>query len=164
VKQILSEESFMRIKHQKDFWAGLMFLLVGAGFAAGALSYSFGSSARPGPAYFPFGLGILTALLGAFEIVKALTVNEPGGGRIGPWPLKQMAIILLGVVLFGLMLPKLGLIVALPVLIFVASIPSGEFGYKEVIINCVVLTVFSWLVFVKGLGLTIPMLPTFITN
>ncbi|MBL8328460.1 MAG: tripartite tricarboxylate transporter TctB family protein [Rubrivivax sp.] len=153
----------MKINHQKDFWSGVLFLLVGAGFAVGALSYSFGSSARPGPAYFPFGLGILTALLGVFEIVKAL-LSRSGGGDIGPWPLKQMAIILFGVVLFGLMLPRLGLIVALPVLVFVASIPSGEFKVLEVIINCVVLTVFSWLVFVKGLGLTIPMLPTFITG
>ena len=154
----------MQIKHQKDFWAGLMFLVVGAGFAAGALNYSFGNSARPGPAYFPFGLGILTALIGVFEIVKAMVVGDPEGGRIGEWPMKQMGIILLAVVLFGVLLPKLGLIVALPVLVFVCSIPSGEFHLKEVIINCVVLTVFSWLVFVKGLGLTIPMLPTFIAS
>lgn len=152
----------MLIKHQKDFWSGVMFLLVGAGFAVGALNYSFGSSARPGPAYFPFGLGILTALLGAFEIVKALT-SKATDGDIGAWPIKQMAIILGAVVLFGLLLPKLGLVVALPVMIFIASIPSGEFSWKEVVINCVVITIFSWAVFIKGLGLTIPLLPTFLT-
>lgn len=152
----------MKIKHQKDFWAGVMFLVVGAGFAFGALNYSFGNSARPGPGYFPFGLGILTALLGAFEIGKAL-LSRASDGDIGAWPVKPLVIILSAVVLFGLLLPKLGLIVALPVLVFVASIPSGEFSWKEVVINCVVLTVFSWLVFVKGLGLTIPMLPAFVT-
>ena len=152
----------MKIKHQKDFWAGIMFLVVGVGFAIGALNYSFGSSARPGPAYFPFGLGILTALLGVFEIFKALA-SKATDGDIGAWPLKQMGIILAAVVLFGVLLPKLGLIVALPVLVFVSSIPSGEFSLKEVVINCVVLTVFSWLIFVKGLGLTIPMLPAFMT-
>ncbi len=152
----------MKIKHQKDFWAGIMFLVVGVGFAIGALNYSFGSSARPGPAYFPFGLGILTALLGVFEIFKALA-SKATDGDIGAWPLKQMGIILAAVVLFGLLLPKLGLIVALPLLVFISSIPSGEFNLKEVIISCVVLTVFSWLIFVKGLGLTIPMLPAFMT-
>lgn len=152
----------MKIKHQKDFWAGIMFLVVGVGFAIGALNYSFGSSARPGPAYFPFGLGILTALLGVFEIFKALA-SKATDGDIGEWPMKQMGIILAAVVLFGVLLPKLGLIVALPVLVFVSSIPSGEFSLKEVVINCVVLTVFSWLIFVKGLGLTIPMLPAFMT-
>jgi Tripartite tricarboxylate transporter TctB family len=152
----------MAIKNQKDFWAGLMFMLVGAGFAAGALNYSFGSSARPGPAYFPFGLGILTALLGLFEIVKALTVKS-ADGDIGAWPLRQMLIILGGIILFGLLLPKMGLVVALPVMIFVASMASGEFHLKEVIINCIVLTVFSWLVFIKGLGLTIPLIPVFLS-
>jgi Tripartite tricarboxylate transporter TctB family len=152
----------MRIKNQKDFWAGVMFLIFGAGFAVGALNYSFGSSARPGPAYFPFGLGILTAVLGVFEIVKAM-VSKATDGDIGEWPMKQMAIILLAVVLFGLLLPKLGLIVALPVLVVISSIPSGEFRLKEVVITSVVLTVFSWLIFIKGLGLTIPMIPTFLT-
>jgi hypothetical protein len=55
----------MKIKNQKDFWSGLMFVALGLGFAWGATSYSFGSSARPGPAYFPFGLGILMAIIGA---------------------------------------------------------------------------------------------------
>jgi hypothetical protein len=151
----------MMIKHQKDFWSGVLFFVLGVGFAYGATNYSFGSSARPGPAYFPFGLGILTALLGAFEIVKAL-LSKQKDGDIGPWPLKQMVIILSGVILFGLLIPKMGLIVALPLLVLVSSIPSGEFRVKEVFITCVVLTVFSWLVFVKGLGLTIPMLPTFL--
>ncbi len=152
----------MKIKNQKDFWSGLMFLLVGAGFAAGALNYSFGSSARPGPAYFPFGLGILTAVLGAFEIVKAMLVGD-GEGDIGEWPMRQMLIILAAIALFGLLLPKLGLVVALPVLIFVGSMASGEFHLKEVVITCVILTVSSWLIFIKGLGLIIPLFPVFLT-
>ncbi len=151
----------MKIRHQKDFWSGLMFLVVGVGFAIGALNYSFGNSARPGPAYFPFGLGILTALLGVFEIGKAL-LSKATDGDIGAWPIRQMVIILAAVVLFGALLPKLGLIVALPVLIFISSLASGEFHLREVLITCVVLTIFSWLTFIKGLGLTVPMLPTFI--
>ena len=39
----------MKIKSQKDFWSGLMFVAVGIGFAWGATGYSFGTSARPGP-------------------------------------------------------------------------------------------------------------------
>ena len=54
----------MKIKSQKDFWSGLMFVVVGIVFAWGATNYSFGVAARPGPGYFPFGLGILLAILG----------------------------------------------------------------------------------------------------
>ena len=39
----------MKIKSQRDFWSGLMFVAVGVGFAWGATNYSFGTSARPGP-------------------------------------------------------------------------------------------------------------------
>ena len=53
----------MQIKNQKDFWSGLMFVGVGVAFAVGSLDYSFGNSARPGPGYFPFGLGVLSKFL-----------------------------------------------------------------------------------------------------
>lgn len=55
----------MKVKSQKDLRAGLMFILLGLGLAAGALNYRFGSSAHPGPGCFPFGLGMLLALPGA---------------------------------------------------------------------------------------------------
>ncbi len=153
----------MKIKSQKDFWSGLMFVVVGAAFAWGALTYSFGSSARPGPAYFPFGLGVLTAVLGASVLFKALTVETEDGDPIGAWPLKQGALILGAVVLFGLLIPKIGMAVSLPVLIGVASLASGEFHWKEVLINSIVLTVASWAIFIKGLGLTLPMWPAMFT-
>ena len=62
----------MKIKSEKDFWSGLMFIAVGVAFAWGATNYSFGSSARPGPAYFPFGLGVLMAILGGMILFKEI--------------------------------------------------------------------------------------------
>ena len=154
----------MKIKSQKDLWSGLMFIVVGLGFAWGALNYSFGSSARPGPAYFPFGLGILTAVLGAVLLFGALTIETEDGEPIGAWPLKQMVLILGAVVIFGLLIPKVGMAVALPLLIGISSLASGEFHWKEVLINSIVLTIGSWGIFIKGLGLIIPLWPTFITG
>jgi hypothetical protein len=153
----------VKIKSEKDFWSGLMFIVVGAAFAWGATNYSFGSSARPGPAYFPFGLGILMSILGAAILFKALTFEVEGGDKIGDWPLKQAVLILGAVVIFGLAIPKLGMAISLPLLIGIGSMGSGEFRLKEVLINCAVLTVASWGIFIKGLGLTIPLWPTFLT-
>ena len=153
----------MKIKSEKDFWSGLMFIAVGVGFAGGATAYSFGSSARPGPAYFPFGLGILMSVLGGMVLFKALTFEVEGGDKIGPWPLKQMVLILSAVVVFGFLLPKLGMAICLPLLIGISSLASGEFHWKEVLANSVILTVASWGIFIKGLGLTIPLWPTFMT-
>ena len=38
----------VKIKSQKDFWSGVMFVVMGVAFAWGATNYTFGSSARPG--------------------------------------------------------------------------------------------------------------------
>jgi hypothetical protein len=152
----------LKIKSEKDFWSGLLFIVVGIAFAIGALNYNFGTSARPGPAYFPFGLGVIMSLLGAAILFTSLTIEVEGGDKIGAWPIKPGAWILGGVVLFGLLLPRLGMAVCLPLLIFVASMAGDEFHWKEVLLNAIVLTVGSWAIFIKGLGLTIPLWPTFL--
>ena len=154
----------MKMKSQKDFWSGLMFIVAGVGFALGALNYSFGSSARPGPAYFPFGLGILLAVLGAIVLFKALTVGTQDGDPIGGIPLKPLLIITGSIVAFGVLLPRLGMVISLPILIITAALAGDEFKWKEAIFNALLLTVFSWLIFIKGLGLVIPMWPTFLVK
>ena len=152
----------MKIKSEKDFWSGLMFMAVGLGFAAGATNYNFGSSAKPGPAFFPFGLGVLLALLGAIVLFKSLTIEAEGGDRVGAIPWRPLILVTLSVVLFGFALPKLGMIISLPLLILVTSLAGDEFKLKEVIINSLVLTIGSWLIFIKGLNLIIPLWPTFL--
>jgi hypothetical protein len=150
----------VQIKSQKDFWSGLMFLGVGAAFAVGSLEYSFGSSARPGPAYFPFGLGVLMAILGGMVLFTALTKETPDGDPIGAFAWRPLVIILAAVVLFGALLPRLGLFITLPVLVILSAMGSEEFTIKDAALNAVILTVMSWAIFSKGLGLTIPLLPT----
>ena len=152
----------MKIQSEKDFWSGLMFLVAGTGFAWGATVYNFGSSARPGPGYFPFGLGVLLALMGAFIIFEALTIEVEGGDKIGKWAFKPLIWISASVAVFGWALPHLGMVVALPLLVIVAARAGNEFHWKEAIVNAIVLTVGSWCIFVWGLNLTIPLWPSFI--
>ncbi|MEK8050274.1 tripartite tricarboxylate transporter TctB family protein [Ideonella sp. DXS22W] len=152
----------MKIKSQKNFWSGLMFIAVGLGFAWGATNYSFGSSARPGPGYFPFGLGLLMAVLGAMVLFGSLTVETEDGDKIGAWAWKPLVIIVASVMVFGVLLPKLGMIATLPILVLMASTAGDEFHWKDAVINAVILTAGSWLIFIKGLNLTIPLWPTFL--
>jgi hypothetical protein len=151
----------MKIKNQRDFWAGMMFVVVGSAFAWGATAYSFGSSAKPGPGYFPLGLGVLLALLGAIELFKALTFESEGGGPIGAIAWRPLLIIVGAVALFGYALPHLGLFIALPLLVLVAALAGDEFHLDEVLANAAVLTAFSYAVFVWGLKLVIPLWPAF---
>ena len=76
----------MKIKSQKDFWSGLMFVVVGIVFAWGATNYSFGVAARPGPGYFPFGLGILLSLVGLLVLgIAWVAGNTKVLGRASPY-------------------------------------------------------------------------------
>ena len=154
----------MKIKSQKDFWSGLMFVTVGLGFAWGSLEYSFGSSARPGPAYFPFGLGLLLAVMGAAVWFASITVETEDGDPIGAIAWKPLLIITGSVVMFGFILPRLGMIASLPLLIIVAALAGDEWHWKDSVISVVVLTLGSWLIFIKGLSLVIPLWPKFITG
>ena len=154
----------MNIKSQKDFWSGLMFLVVGVAFAWGSTNYNFGSSARPGPAYFPFGLGVLTAVLGAALLFTSMTIETEGGDPIGAWAWKPLLIITLAVGVFGWALPHLGMFVSLPMLVVASALAGDEFHWKDAIINSIVLTAGSWFIFIWGLKLTIPLLPSFIGN
>lgn len=154
----------MKIKSQKDFWSGLMFIAVGIGFAWGATNYSFGTSARPGPGYFPFGLGVLLAVLGAMVLFKALTLEVEGGDRIGAWAWRPLAIIVISVAGFGFILPRLGMIASLPLLVIVSAMAGDEFHWKDAVVNAIVLTVGSWLIFIYGLKLTIPLWPSFLAS
>jgi hypothetical protein len=141
-----------------------MFLGVGLAFAIGATTYTFGTSAKPGPGYFPLLLGIILAVLGAAVLFTSLTIESERGDPIGAIAWKPLLLILGAVVLFGALLPRVGMIITVPLLILIASLGGDEFHWKGVLITSIVLTVGSWLIFVKGLGLTIPVLPAFIAG
>ncbi|HEY0956391.1 MAG TPA: tripartite tricarboxylate transporter TctB family protein [Roseateles sp.] len=154
----------MKIKSQRDFWSGLLFLAAGLGFAWGATEYSFGTSAQPGPGYFPFGLGVLLALLGALVLFKALTLESEGGDPIGKIAWRPLLVILAAITLFGLSLPRLGLICTLPLTILLSSLASQEFRWRDVLFSSVVLTAGSWALFILGLKLTIPVWPIYLNG
>src|SRR5688500_686875 len=68
----------VRIKAQKDFWAGLMFIGVGGFFLIWALThYQMGSAVRMGPAYFPTVLGGLMVFLGVLVLIESFAMEGP---------------------------------------------------------------------------------------
>ncbi len=102
----------MKIKSEKDFFAGLMFMVVGIAFAWGATTYNIGEGARMGPGYFPLMLGILLAGLGAFIIFESLVVETEDGEPVGKWAWKPLGFVIGANLLFGVLLgglPSIGL-------------------------------------------------------
>ena len=149
----------MKIKSQRDFWSGLMFVTVGVAFAIGATNYSMGSSARPGAGYFPMILSVAMALLGAIVLFKSLVIETEGGDPIGAVAWRPLLVIVAAIIVFGLSLERLGLLITVPLLIVISSLAGREFGWKGVLANAAVLTFGSWGIFVWGLKLTLPLWP-----
>ena len=162
----------MNIKSQKDFFSGLLFIVVGGAFAYGATNYSVGTGARMGPGYFPLLLGIILALLGAVVTFKSLVVETPDGDKIGKWAWKPLFFIIASNLLFGVLLgglpsvgiPPMGMVVAIFGLVVVSSMAGQSFKLKEVLILATVLAVMSYLAFVVLLKRQFPVWPSFIVG
>jgi len=147
----------MKIKSPKDFWAGLMFIGVGAFFVAWAAThYQLGTAVRMGPAYFPILLGGLLVFLGVLILLESFAMTGPPVPRFSFRPL---ILISLACVVYGYVMKPLGLVGATAAIVIISAYGGHEFKWKEVIILAIVLIVFSVLVFVKGLSLPFPLWP-----
>jgi hypothetical protein len=151
----------MQIKNHRDFWAGLLFIVTGVLFMVLSRQYQLGTAAKMGPGYFPTILGGLMALLGLLVLLPSFKGPKVEVSKID---IRMILFVLVAVAVFALALPKLGMIVAVFLLILISSLASHEFNLKTTLISAVVLLAFSWLVFVKGLELQFPFLPTFLTQ
>lgn len=151
----------MNIRNQKDFGAGLMYMVIGLFFTFMATQYSMGTPAKMGPGYFPFWLGLLMTALGLLILIKSLSAKA-AIEKIPPFNWKIIGLITGSVVLYGVLLPTMGFVVAVFVLVFMSASASHEYHWKGTLINAIFLVVFTYSVFVLGLKLQFPLLPSFL--
>lgn len=138
------------IKHPKDFYSGLMYAVIGAGAIMVARGYNMGTSVRMGPGYFPTILGGLLVLVGLISMIRAFTHE---GERIKSFSWKEIVLVLGSVVLFGVLVRGAGLVPSLILLVITSAWASDKFRIKTAVLLAALTSVFSALVFVKGLGL-----------
>ncbi len=144
---------------QPDRLAGLLFILLGAGFAFGAGTYDMGTAAQMGPGYFPRLLGALLALLGMAIFASAKTgAGRPSSGGL-PW--RAILAVLCGVGAFGLLLKPLGLFLAALLLVGLSSLAQQRPRWGEVLASALVLAGAASVIFVWGLQLPLPLWPAF---
>ena len=162
----------MKIKSQKDFFAGLMFLVTGIAFAWGATNYTIGEGARMGPGYFPLMLGILLALLGAAVMFQSLVVETVDGDPIGKWAWKPLFFVIAANLAFGVLLgglpsigvPAMGMIIAIYALTIISSLAGEHFKLRDVLVLSTILAAGSYVAFIWALKLQIQVWPTFISG
>ena len=68
------------------------------------------------------------------------------------------------VIVFGATLRWLGFVVSMAILVIISSMASHEMKWKEVIALSIGMAIFTYLVFIVGLKMTIPVLPAFMSN
>jgi len=150
------------IRSPRDFWAGAMFAVIGLFFVAWSYAhYQMGSAVRMGPGYFPAVLGGLLFLLGAVVLLQSLAFDGP---KIAAFHFKPLFFVCVSVLAYGYLMQPGGLAVATAAAVIIGAKAGDEFKWKEVLVLALVLVLFSWLVFVKGLTLPFPMCPSFIEN
>lgn len=148
------------IKNPRDFWAGIMFLALGALFAGIGMTYKIGTAARMGPGYFPLVLGLLLAGFGLAIALLALRAKNAGPG-VEKFHWNAVFWVLFPIVVFGVGLKIMGMIFMGLLVVIVSSIASEQFKLRPVIFLAIGLVVFCSIIFVGGLKLPIPLCPDF---
>ena len=146
------------IRHPKDFWSGVLFILIGTAAIIVGTKYNLGTAARMGPGYFPRILGGLLIVLGLILSVRAFWLS---GAPFPRWKLRPTLVVLGSVVLFGAIVQTIGVAISTVILIMTASAASHEFRPKEALIAGVGLAALAVGVFVIGLKLQLPIWPRF---
>jgi hypothetical protein len=108
-----------------------------------------------GPGYFPTVLGALLSLVGLITVLRGLL--RPGTA-VGALAYREILLVLTATVLFGVLLRGAGLIVAVLLLVMVGAYASRYFRWGTAVALGAGMAAFCVLVFVKALGLPIPML------
>jgi hypothetical protein len=142
------------IRSSKDFWAGLIYAVFGAAAVLIARDYDMGSGLKMGPAYFPTALGYLLAFIGIISVGRSFISQ---GTPIGEIAFKGLFVIIGSVLLFGFLVRRTGLVVALPLLVILSAWASDRFGWRPTLILAAGVTLFCVFVFLRGLGVPLPL-------
>lgn len=151
----------MRLRNHRDFFAGLMFALFGLSVFIYAQRYDVGTAEEMGPGYFPAMLGLILLGLGSVIAGRSFSAAEPVQ-RVRPPVWRPLIMVLGSVAVFAMALPTLGFPLALLFLILGSALGGEEFSWPEVLLTYAILVVLSYLLFIRGLGLPLPILPEFL--
>ena len=96
-------------------------------------------------------------ILGGFSVLRGL--RKPGE-PIPRWFLRPF-VTLLAVLVFGKIVDTLGMALSTVLLVVAASAASPEFRAREALISGILLAIVCVIVFIRLLGITLPVWPSF---
>lgn len=158
----------MDIRGNRDVVAGSALLAFGLVFGLYAVTQlRLGSFAQMGPGMFPLLVGVTIAGFGAVILLGAwLAARRPAAPvddaapedapEAADW--RTLALVVLSIVVFALVIRRLGMAPAIFGLVMVASFSSDDLSPLKALMLAAALTALGWLVFVLALGLPLKLL------
>lgn len=148
-------------RNPKDFWTGLIYIFVGSAALIISRDYDMGTAVKMGPAYFPTILSVLLIGIGIVSVLRSLFKS---GSPIGAVAWKGLILIVASTLLFGVIVRGAGVVIALPLLVIVSASASARFSWKTSIAEAAGITLFCIVIFLKGLGVPLPILGSWFGN
>lgn len=117
---------------------------------------AIGAAADMGPGYVPRALAWILMGFGMVFVVAGVRARRVAVPR---FDLRSFVMVLLSLAVFALLLPKGGLALATLATLACSTFAVSDFQWRESLLFAVVLTAFTVLLFVNGLGLPLAVWP-----
>ncbi len=141
-----------------DRVAGAALLALGIAFSAGALThYAFWGENGPGPAFLPFWLGLLMALLAAALLVGAVRSRAPGAEWLPRGDgLRRLAVVLGATIAFVALLNVIGMTIGTVLFLVVLMRYPDRRPWPQTIAIALGIAGLNFLVFAYWLHVPLP--------
>jgi len=146
----------------REMVVGAGCMLVAGFFLLYGLQLPFGTAGRMGPGFLPVVTAGILGLLGAAILVQYVIA---GGGQALPrvnW--RALFLVTLSILAFAVLLKPAGLVVSSVVLILIADFASEGRNFRRTLLSGLLLGLASAGIFVKAIGLQMPLWPSFMAG
>ncbi len=147
-----------RLKSSSDLGAGILLVVIPLAFLMAGKNLEHGTLFNMGPGQFPRYVAVLALLIGMVLIGKGIMAENVALPRLAFRPL---ACVLASVAFFGFAIDTLGLPLTAIFTVVLASLAAPKLKWRHIAMLSVGMSIFVSLVFVKALGLPIPLWPQF---
>lgn len=143
----------------QDVAAGIFMMLVGGFFFYQGSDLPMGSLRAVGPGMLPRAVALM--LVGGGLILVIMGLFDKNGARLPTFAYRGPFFIILGILSFAMLIRNVGLILAGPVAMIIASYASRETKIVETAIFSVIMTAFCIFLFKYLLNLPIPVIANY---
>lgn len=145
----------MRLHANRDFLAGIACLLMSALVLWKSQEYAFGSLQRMGPGFMPTMLGLMLAACG----VLIMLFSKKTAGEFPRINVRALFFIIIGIIVFALLMNRLGVFVATIALVFICSFSEARSRLLPTLMLSLALCALVYLIFSLGLSMPLRLFP-----